>query len=47
MKLIGWVDKGLSYVIVSDVDAAGAESCVVCHGQGAERRKFEGLEPAR
>jgi anti-sigma factor RsiW len=47
MKLIGWVDKGLSYVIVSDVDAAGAESCVVCHGQGADRRKFEGLEPAR
>ena len=47
MKLIGWVDKGLSYVIVSDVDAAGGESCVVCHGQGAERRKFEGLAPAR
>ena len=46
LKLIGWVDDGLSYVIVSDVDAAGAESCVVCHGQGAERRKFEALEPA-
>ena len=47
LKLIGWVDDGLSYVIVSDVDAVGGESCVVCHGQGAERRKFESLEPAR
>lgn len=47
MKLIGWVDDGLSYVIVSDIDAVGGESCVVCHGQGAERRKFESLEPAR
>ncbi|MDA1233467.1 MAG: zf-HC2 domain-containing protein [Acidobacteria bacterium] len=47
LKLISWVDNGLSYVIVSDVDAAGGESCVVCHGNSAERRKFEGLEPAR
>jgi anti-sigma factor RsiW len=47
LKLIGWVDDGLSYVIVSDVDAVGGESCVVCHGQGVERRKFEGLKPAR
>lgn len=47
MRLIGWVDNGLSYVIVSDVDAVGGESCVVCHGQGADRRKFEGLQPAR
>jgi anti-sigma factor RsiW len=47
LKLIGWVDDGLSYVIVSDIDAVGGESCVVCHGQGAERRKFESLEPAR
>ena len=46
LKLIGWVDDGLSYVIVSSVDAVGAESCVVCHGQGAERKKFEALEPA-
>jgi anti-sigma factor RsiW len=46
LKLIGWVDSDLSYVIVSDIDAVGAESCVVCHGQGAERRKFEALEPA-
>ena len=47
LKLIGWVDKGLSYVIASNIDAVGAESCVVCHGQGADRRKFEALEPAR
>ena len=46
LKLIGWLDDGLSYVIVSDIDAVGGESCVVCHGQGAERRKFEALEPA-
>lgn len=46
LKLIGWIDKGLSYVIVSNIDAEGAESCVVCHGQGGERQKFESLEPA-
>jgi anti-sigma factor RsiW len=46
LKLIGWVDNGLSYVIVSNIDAVGGESCVVCHGQGAERRKFEALESA-
>ncbi len=46
LQLIGWVDDGLSYVIVSSIDAVGAESCVVCHGQGAERRKFEELAPA-
>lgn len=47
LKLIGWVDKGLSYVIVSNIDAVGAESCVVCHGQGGDRQKFEALEPAQ
>ncbi|MEX2303860.1 MAG: zf-HC2 domain-containing protein [Bryobacterales bacterium] len=47
LKLIGWVDDGLSYVIASDIDAVGGQSCVVCHGQGAERRKFETLEQAR
>lgn len=47
LRLISWVDNGLSYVIVSDIDAVGAESCVVCHGQGAERRKFETLGPDR
>jgi anti-sigma factor RsiW len=46
LKLIGWIDKGLSYVIVSNIDAVGAESCVVCHGQGGDRKKFESLQPA-
>lgn len=46
LKLIGWVDKGLSYVIVSNIEAEGAESCVVCHGQGGDRQKFESLQPA-
>jgi hypothetical protein len=45
LKLISWVDKGLSYVIVSDVAAAGAQSCIVCHGQTDEQPKFERLKP--
>ncbi len=45
LKLISWVDKGLSYIIVSDVAAAGAQSCVVCHGQIDEQPKFERLQP--
>jgi anti-sigma factor RsiW len=45
LKLISWVDKGLSYVIVSDVAAAGAQSCIVCHGHVDEQPKFERLKP--
>ena len=45
LKLISWVDEGLSYVLVSDINAEGAQSCVVCHGQHEERQKFERLSP--
>jgi cytochrome c553 len=27
----------------SDLDAKGADSCVICHGAEGERRKFEGI----
>jgi anti-sigma factor RsiW len=43
LKLITWRDRGLSYALVSDVQVAGAKSCVVCHGSSEERRKFEDL----
>jgi anti-sigma factor RsiW len=43
-KMITWVDKGLSYALVSDLEAMGAESCVICHGGAGERRKFEELK---
>ena len=43
LKMITWIHKGLSYALVSDLAAAGAESCVICHGGADERHKFEPL----
>jgi anti-sigma factor RsiW len=43
LRVITWKDKGLVYAQVSDLDVKGAESCAICHGTEAERRKFEGL----
>lgn len=43
LKLITWNDRGLSYALVSDVQVEGAQSCVVCHGSGSDRKKFENL----
>jgi anti-sigma factor RsiW len=40
LRLITWRDRGLSYALVSDLDVAGAESCVICHGTSAERKKI-------
>ncbi len=45
LKLISWTDRGIHYCLVSELEAGAAESCVVCHGAAAERRKFEGLKP--
>jgi anti-sigma factor RsiW len=45
-RLIAWSDRGLSYALVSSVQASGAASCVVCHGGEGERPKFEGLVPS-
>jgi hypothetical protein len=36
-------DRGLNYARVSDLNVKGAESCMICHGEEGERRKFEGL----
>lgn len=43
LRLITWTDRGLSYALVSDLEVTGAESCVICHGSPAERRKIETL----
>jgi anti-sigma factor RsiW len=43
LQMITWVDKGLSYALVSDLGAVGAESCAICHGREDDRRKFERL----
>ncbi len=43
LRLIAWRDRALSYAIVSDLDVTGAESCVICHGSPADRRKIERL----
>lgn len=45
-RLIAWSDRGLSYALVSSVQASGAASCVVCHGGETERPKFEKLVPS-
>lgn len=45
LRMITWVDKGLSYALVSDLDAVGAESCVICHGGAGETEKFAPLRP--
>jgi anti-sigma factor RsiW len=43
LRLITWKDRALSYALVSDLDVTGAESCVICHGSAADRRKIERL----
>ncbi|HVW87768.1 MAG TPA: zf-HC2 domain-containing protein [Bryobacteraceae bacterium] len=43
LRLITWMDRGLSYALVSDLDVTGAESCVICHGSPADRRKIQTL----
>lgn len=43
LRLITWTDRALSYALVSDLDVTGAESCVICHGSPAGRRKIERL----
>jgi anti-sigma factor RsiW len=45
LQTITWVDRGLSYALVSDLRSVGAESCVVCHGGAGEDRKFAPLRP--
>lgn len=40
LRLIAWRDRGLSYALVSDLNVTGAESCVICHGSSAERKKI-------
>lgn len=44
LKMITWVDKGLSYALVSDLRAVGAESCAVCHGSEEEQHMFAPLK---
>jgi anti-sigma factor RsiW len=43
LQLITWRDKGLVYALASDIQSAGAQSCIICHGSAEERRKFESL----
>jgi len=45
LSSVSWIDKGLSYSLVSDQNTVGAESCVVCHGTAADRPKFAPLLP--
>jgi len=45
LSTITWVDHGLSYALVSDLKAVGAESCVICHGAETDRGKFAPLKP--
>jgi anti-sigma factor RsiW len=31
LKVITWADRGLTYALVSDLEARGQQSCIVCH----------------
>lgn len=39
LKVITWSDRGLTYALVSDLEARGQQSCVVCH-QGTKDAGF-------
>lgn len=43
LKVITWIDDGLTYALASDVAVSAARSCMVCHGAPHERGKLEGL----
>jgi anti-sigma factor RsiW len=43
LKVISWVDHGLTYALVSDLREDGARSCLVCHDTERERWKLDGL----
>ncbi len=47
LRLISWADAGVNYCLVSELDAHGAESCVICHGSREELRKVEDLAPEK
>jgi len=47
LEMITWVDKGLSYALVSDLHAVGAQSCAVCHGSEKEQHMFAPLKSSQ
>jgi anti-sigma factor RsiW len=42
-NVISWTDRGLAYVLVSDLPAQGRTSCSVCHAPGSGLRDVEGF----
>ena len=42
LKVITWLDRGLTYALVSDLEERGQQSCIVCH-QGTKDRDL--IEP--
>jgi len=47
LKVITWMDNGLTYALASDLDAPASQSCLVCHGSPQEHRKLEPLARTR
>jgi len=37
LKVITWADRGLTYALVSDLEARGQQSCIVCHMRAGDR----------
>jgi anti-sigma factor RsiW len=37
LKVITWADRGLTYALVSDLEARGQQSCIVCHLPTADK----------
>jgi len=46
LRMITWMDKGLTYALVSTLDVCGAESCAICHGSANDRSKLDNLRPS-
>jgi hypothetical protein len=47
LRVITWVDNGLSYALASGLDVPRAEPCTVCHAAPAERTKLGPLQRTR
>lgn len=43
LKVITWADKGLTYALVSELEASAKQSCIVCHEGAKDRELLDAL----
>jgi hypothetical protein len=44
LKVITWDDKGLTYALVSELEASAKQSCIVCHEGAKDRELLDALQ---